>query len=381
MSKMSICHITVAHNSDDIRIFEKECLSLANAGYDVHLIAAGRKNNSFVLGLVNIYEVSVKSNPLFRILFGARKVYRKALSVDAELYHFHDIELFIYGIKLIKKGKKVIFDSHEDWIGYMQEITWLPVGFRKIAALVVRRLYRKYLSKFNAVISVSPNIVSSLKNFSSKVFMVSNYPIINDNVHCFSLEEYSERENVLVYSGTVYRDSNLLTITSVINELGSVKYYVVGNSKPEIREQVKRVDVTGKVIFCGFVKRGVVDRFYSEAVAGMAIFNYNEHSGGRVGTLGSNKLFEYMYAGLPVICSNQSLWKERIIDKYNCGIAVQPGNVKQIKSAIEFIVNNKQIAYKMGMAGRQAILKEFNWKTQEEELLKVYKFVLNDEEC
>ena len=44
--------------------------------------------------------------------------------------------------------------------------------------------------------------------------------------------------------------------------------------------------------------------------------------GYKKGTLGNNKIFEYMYYGLPIICTDFDLWKE-IIDKYKCGIYVK----------------------------------------------------------
>lgn len=36
-----VCHMTSAHASDDTRIFYKECVSLAKAGYEVSLAIIG----------------------------------------------------------------------------------------------------------------------------------------------------------------------------------------------------------------------------------------------------------------------------------------------------------------------------------------------------
>jgi glycosyltransferase involved in cell wall biosynthesis len=89
-----------------------------------------------------------------------------------------------------------------------------------------------------------------------------------------------------------------------------------------------------------------------------------------MGTLGINKLFEYMLFGLPVICTDFTLWKE-IMDKYKCGLYVNPNNSEEIANAIHYLIEHKNEAYRMGQNGRKAIFEEFNWKSQERTYLGI----------
>ena len=38
---IKVCHMTSAHSPHDTRIFYKECVSLAKAGYEVYLVQRG----------------------------------------------------------------------------------------------------------------------------------------------------------------------------------------------------------------------------------------------------------------------------------------------------------------------------------------------------
>ena len=88
---VKVCHMTSAHSSTDTRIFHKECVSLANAGYDTFLVAQGEsreENNVHVIGIG-----SAPANRIKRMTGFARKVYETALTLIVKIYHLHDPEL------------------------------------------------------------------------------------------------------------------------------------------------------------------------------------------------------------------------------------------------------------------------------------------------
>ena len=107
-----VCHLTSVHSSDDTRVFHKECVSLARAGYDVTLVAPGESREELGVHIVGVGEKPVGTLNRLTSPF-VKRAYEAALALDCELYHLHDPELLPYALKLKRHGKTVIFDSHE----------------------------------------------------------------------------------------------------------------------------------------------------------------------------------------------------------------------------------------------------------------------------
>jgi len=111
---MKIAYLTSVHPRFDTRIYYKMCKSLALNGYNVSLVVADGKGDEVKDG-VSIVDVGATiGGRLSRMIKTCSRVFEKAKELDGDIYHVHGPELIRIDYKLIKKGKKVIFNSYED---------------------------------------------------------------------------------------------------------------------------------------------------------------------------------------------------------------------------------------------------------------------------
>lgn len=366
---IKVCHMTSVHPAKDGRIFHKECTSLAKAGFDVTLVAAGTTDE--VCNGVKIVGVPVeKQSRIHRMLRVGKNVYKKALENNADIYHFHDPELLPYALKLKKKGKKVIFDSHENVPADIRNKKYLPRVVRSFLGNLYEFLERRICKRIDGVISVTPHIVERLRMINPNTSMITNYPIISDA--CLNQKEDSA-EDRFAYIGPIKDLWNVRRIIQCIGkENGRCKLVLAGPADISYVESLKLDSGWNHTDFKGKVKPAEVQEIYSHSSGGFALLQPTPNTDGRLGTLGNTKLFEIMYAGVPVICTDFKLWKE-IVEGNNAGICVNPDDEHEIVEAMHRIVNNPDLAREMGNNGRRAVLEEYNWSSQEKELIKFYE--------
>src|SRR2546428_6863995 len=108
LETIKVCHLSSVHKRYDVRVFYKQCRSLAKRGYETTFVIADNKGDELKNG-VNIIDVGAPTNRIQRITQTIFKIYKKALAINADVYHFHDPELLSIGLLLRLKGKKVIY--------------------------------------------------------------------------------------------------------------------------------------------------------------------------------------------------------------------------------------------------------------------------------
>ena len=95
----------------------------------------------------------------------------------ADIYHFHDPELFFPALFLSLTGNKVVFDVHENIVEQIKDKTWLLKPLRYFAAFLFQIL-NIIATKFFAIIIAEHSYASIYNRWKTKypVTLVLNYP-------------------------------------------------------------------------------------------------------------------------------------------------------------------------------------------------------------
>ena len=64
------------------------------------------------------------------------------------------------------------------------------------------------------------------------------------------------------------------------------------------------------------------------------------------------------------------------MERWHCGICVDPANVNEIAAAIRYLLDHPEEARQMGENGRRAVKEEFNWGVEVKKLLALYTMIL-----
>lgn len=365
--------MTSIHDRRDVRIFQKECSSLSSNGFEVFLIVNDNKADE-IKNDVKIISTGFKpKNRKDRFLHSNNKILKKALDIDAEIYHFHDPDLLSVGLKLKKKGKKVIFDSHENYTEQIKIKSWLPKFLRKSISKAYYNYETYVCKKIDGVIfpCTMENGRNVFENRSNKTTFINNVPIL-DEFRYFNDYSHKKDSFKLCYSGALTYNRGITHLVKAAYR-SNVKLILCGKfNPPEYFDELKSMTEFSCVEFKGFLDRNeLIDTYINSNVGCCTILNVGQHV--KTDNLGT-KVYEYMMMGLPVILSDYP-YGRKLMNDYNFGVLVKPDDFCDISRAIDFLINNHEKARKMGNNGRKLVLDKFNWEIEEKKLIDFYKSI------
>lgn len=382
--------ISTAHQPFDTRIFHKEARSLARAGYAVYYVVRIRSEQ--VRDGVRIVPLPMFSSRILRMLLLPWVALKRAIEIQADIYHFHDPE-FMFAAAVLKfiTKKAVVYDIHEDVSAQILGKDWIPQPARRLVAWTYRLVERTLLPFYDEVIVDSLGLAAKyISRGKERVVVLHNYPVVPENAWQEMIEEphsstlgADTSPQTVVYVGGITRIrgiEQLLRSASVLKHKLRVPYQMklVGPAQPPeyvevLSGLIEELGISNEVRMVGQVPYEEALQIMKESAVGVVTLLENPNYTNTLPT----KMFEYMLAGLPVVCSNFPLWQE-IVSSAECGLVVDPESPEEIASAIAYLLDHPEEAREMGKRGQRAVLATYNWAREEEKLLALYERLVEE---
>lgn len=358
------------HSVWDTRIYHRQAKSLAQAGYQVTIVATGVENQQTVDN-IKIIGLPRPARRLGRAANWLRFA-KAALGTKADLYHFHDPDLLFVGLFLAQFTKRpVIYDSHDPYVEAIYQREWLPLHLRFIVSRIFDVLEKQVAKRLSAVIIAN----DAQQARFPQAALVRNYP---DLAAFKAVAKNNPPIPLVVHAGMLTEPRGAFELVEIAKLLAhrNLDFFVLGpfaneSLECQIKTRANRLGLQRRLKFEGRVPHQRVVQCLADASVGLITFwETTNHL-----LIVPTKLFEYMACGVPVVTSDLPPIRH-YIEETNCGLLVPPRDAQAFAQAVEFLLDHPNEAHEMGRRGRQAVFDRYNWAPEEKKLLDLYRELL-----
>jgi glycosyltransferase involved in cell wall biosynthesis len=312
-----------------------------------------------------------------------RKANRIAKDLKADIYHLHDPELISLGMWLKwTTNAKVIFDCHENNVGYIKQKSHLPKLLSRLALIPMMGFAERRAAKnFDAVITADRGVFELFdKTYGGKrTVLLHNFPRLDLFLHDGVNAPNDWPEVDLVYHGTIpkYHLEVAFEIAEILKQRGrDVKWLFFG--VPSAKEawwtsELKRRDLVDSFIIdphriphqevacrvkksrLGFIPLPDLPKFQSNI---------------------PTKLFEFMALKMPTVLSDLPPSRPFVGDG-KAAVMVPPHDYEAYANAIEKLLDDAELCDQMGEHGHRRVVEEYNWEVESQKLIDLYDSLLD----
>lgn len=378
---LKICFLSSMHPPRDKRVFDKEALSLAQAGFEVVHVAPDPGPSTVEQGVELItYQ---KPRGIWDRLMQFPRLYRLAATVNADCYHCNEPDSWVVGILLkLFRGSKVVFDVHEHYPSTFAESRFPLWAQRPVMGLM--RAVFWLLSHFtDHLVFAKRTLAPDFVGFEHKQLLVQNFtPLAYKDGVSDKAEELAEslddpqRPVTAIHLGLMARSRGWPELLQALDlvQFPDLRLHIVGAfSDGSQAEWARALEASG------FVEDVVQDEWmpFEQAyqcllAADIGLILFQPGIQNHVFAL-PHKLFDYMMAELPVIAPAFAQEVGPIVQEADCGLLVDPSDPEDIARALDFLAANPAERRRLGQNGRRAVLERYNWEAEVAHLINLYK--------
>lgn len=228
-------------------------------------------------------------------------------------------------------------------------------------------LHHKLLHIYDKVdIFTSPSkfLIRKFKEmgFKREIVYLPNFIFLDDYE-----QNYKKREKSIVYFGRLVPEKGLITLIEGVKGL-PIELRIIGTGELEdkLKEYVLRQKITN-IKFLGWLNQKKLKKEVSKSMFTLLPSIWHENS--------PRSIIESFALGKPVVASNIGGIPELVRDKIN-GLLFKPGDVKDLRNKISYLINHSSLRKKMGKKGRNLVEKQYNEKKCYKELIAIYNHLL-----
>lgn len=395
-TKIKVCFLADKHSLYDDRIYWKMAISLLKKGYEIHYLFIGKEEE---IGITEegVHYISLKIQKFsnnryinYLIKYSRPKtnydrLFEKAKELNADIYHFHDLNINKIGKKLKELPQKpvVIYDVRDPFAQNIKDY----IGNESILKPMIN-LYANYIDSwekrcakyYDYVISNEENLRDDFRQVlpKEKVDVIYNYTYLH------KYRKDIPKEYDLIYCGgiTKYRGAfQIIKAVEILKEdFPNIKLIFLGNFftkgfKLKMERMIQAFDLRANIVLKDSVPYNEVVDYYNKSKIGLGIFlPIKTHH-----IILQIKIFEYMAMGLPIVGShfghiNNYIRREKV------GLTVDPSNSMNIAEAIKKLLNDKLLYTTCSKNAIIAVEEKYHWETMEEKLFSIYDQLLADRE-
>lgn len=371
MRKIKICDIVRNSVWYDPRVI-KQIDEYNNNGFDVYIV--GEEDNRYneeevqkLKGTVRLIRLKekykkrrYKFDTFYKELFLYKRYVEEIVKCKPEIIHANDLNALFPAYLASKKLKcKVIYDTHEIFtenIGVVSSFIW------RTYYKLLERIIVKKVDLIVCVSNAAAEYIAQMYNIP-KPMVVTNCTkkqLIDESI--VKSDKFEVLNHGQFYEGRGYE---LMIDAAKLTCNDNIRYVLRGFGKLETKLRQSVIDNNlSNVEFAPPVKTTELIPYARKSRVGLAItlpINLNF----KVSV--SNKIFEYLAAGLPVIMSD--IPEHRYLnEKYNFGIVLKENSPEALNEAVEMLYNNQEL-YDMYAKNAKTTANDLNWETEFKKLI------------
>jgi len=309
-----------------------------------------------------------RRGPLFYGFFNIRLFFILLFRKQQDLFISNDLDTLLanYLVSRIRKTP-LLYDSHE----YFTEVPELTN--RRRTKKIWERIEQRILPRIKYAITVSDSIASTYNEKYGTPFSVirnvsySRKPLIDPAFH----DRYSARYKV-IYQGALNMGRGLELMIQSMKYISDTMFIIVGDGdiRMDLQKLVQEMKLVDKVVFPGKLPPRTLHKITSNCDLGISM---EEDLGLNYRMALPNKIFDYIQARIPVICSDLPEMRA-LISSYEIGEVVDSRESNDIAAQIQAILKNEQ-RRKQWVNNLDNAAADLCWEKEEVKLLQMMKTI------